>query len=92
MFEEEIEVIANELRRRLIEKQDKHGDEWKTSTLTFLRNRIDFMYKILIKRRGTSFEPISLVDMANQCMLLYIRLIEEGGDKTTDEIIERLGV
>jgi hypothetical protein len=78
MFDSEMQVISDVMKTRLVEKQDKHGDEWKEASLDHMRDRVDFIYEVLMKRRATELEPISMIDMANQCMLLYLRLMEHG--------------
>jgi hypothetical protein len=60
---------------RMIEKEPKHGDSWKDSTIIELKERLRFMKEVHSKREYTDLENVSLVDLANQAMLLWLRKI-----------------
>lgn len=77
MFAKEISIVSDAMKSRLIEKRDKHGNEWKEVSIDQLRKRVDFMFKKMLERCGTDSESISLVDMTNMLMLLYLRLQED---------------
>ncbi len=86
LFDNEIGIIASAMQHRLIEKQAKYGDLWKNCGIDQLRKAVDFIYDTMKERRSTEKEMISLVDLANQCMLLYLRL--KGEKATINEEIE----
>jgi len=77
LFDEEINIISEAMQKRLIEKQEKHGDEWKTSNLNYLRHRIMILFDLFVSSIETDKEKIKLVDLANQSMLLYLRLLKK---------------
>jgi len=58
---------------RLTEKQPKYKDSWKTVTIEELRERLIFIIGKSLKRRNSIEEDKSLIDLANQAMLLWIR-------------------
>jgi hypothetical protein len=60
---------------RMIEKEPKHGDSWKNSSIKDLKERLKFIKDVHSKREYTDLENISLVDLANQAMLLWLRNI-----------------
>jgi len=79
LFNKEIEVFSKAMQKRLIEKQDEKGDSWKNAPLWEL-------WEILSYKSEQMLEDIDsysidddikhLVDLANQCMLIYLRLCE----------------
>ncbi|KKM91613.1 hypothetical protein LCGC14_1226850 [marine sediment metagenome] len=75
MFKEELKIFCKVMQDRLIEKQPKHGDVWMSSSHSVLRSRLEFIYALWNDERAlTDKEEISLIDIANQAMLLYIRI------------------
>lgn len=68
--------IRNIIRNRLIEKHKKHKDIWKHVDKNYLRGRIVFLYDSW-RNKFHEEEPKKLLDVAIQCMLLYLRLKEK---------------
>lgn len=77
LFDKEIDIISKVMQKRLIEKQEKHGDEWKVSDIRHLRSRVVALYKLFLDSVFFEEEMKSLIDLANQSMLLYLRLKQE---------------
>jgi len=77
LFDKEIAIISKVMQKRLIEKQEKRGDEWKVSDLNYLRERIIVLYDLVMGSVFIEEEMKSLIDLSNQCMLLYLRLKED---------------
>lgn len=72
-FKEFFKAMLN----RLEEKRAKYGDSWKTTPLMVLRARIveEYIEWDKASLKDTLEEEMKkLVDLANQCMLLFIRL------------------
>jgi len=74
MYEKEMKSISDLMKKRLEEKHAKHGDEWKIVSIEQLQEAIDFIHGIYHKRKNTDKEIIALTDIANQAMLLCLRL------------------
>lgn len=71
--------IRNIIRNRLIEKHKKHKNTWKHANKKYLRNRVRFLYNLLLNDWNSKFydeEPKRLLDIAIQCILLHLRLKE----------------
>ena len=66
--------------KRLQEKQGEYRDSWRYVDLDQLRMRIRRKCCTWAMSTYTPEELQELVDLANQCMLLYIRL-KEGGEE-----------
>lgn len=72
--------IRNIIRDRLIEKHDKYKDTWKQAKISYLKKRVKFLYELLFDDWETDLlidKPKKLLDVAIQCILLYLRLKEE---------------
>lgn len=81
MYEKQIEIIAELMRKRLEEKQKKYGELWEVNTITNLQKRVGVKMQNYKDCMNSDKEMISLVDLANQAMLLCLRLM---GDKPYD--------
>jgi len=77
LFDKEIASFSKFMKSRLIEKQEKYGDKWKTMSFDDLRERIRYLYDLFEKSIFIDVEKKKLVDLANQCMLLFLRIIKE---------------
>jgi len=60
---------------RFKEKEKKYGNSWKTASLDDMRERIMYMYAKWLDDNKP--EEKWLIDLANQAMLLYLRLSGE---------------
>jgi len=76
MYEKEMKIISKAMKERLEEKYEKHKDTWKTSRLSYLNSRITFLVNLYFDVNVVTIKDCQkkLVDIANQCMLLYLRL------------------
>jgi len=77
LFDKEIALFSKFMKNRLIEKQEKHGDIWKTLSFNDLRERVRYLYDLFEKSIFIDIEKKKLIDLANQCMLLFLRIIKE---------------
>lgn len=63
----------NAMKRRIKEKQEKHRNEWQEISIEQLKERLLFIFSKHLERKNSDLEDISLVDLANQAMLLWVR-------------------
>lgn len=75
MNKEELSKMFTAMNARLKEKEPKYDDSWKTKSLDDLRDKVMFMYGKWLGENKP--ETKWLLDLANQAMLLYLRLIDE---------------
>ncbi len=75
-FDKEIDQISEVMKNRLLEKQESLGNIWKTTELLHLRTRLIHIYHRWYNKMLIEEEPTRLIDLANQAMLLYLRLTE----------------
>jgi len=71
---EELSKIFVPMAKRFHEKEAKHGDEWKKVSVDFMKQRVCFMYDLFMNAVTPKEHKKALVDLANQAMLLYLRL------------------
>jgi hypothetical protein len=76
-YEKEMEIIHKAMQERLIIKHEKHRNSWKYTSPNYLRKRIKEIYKLLQEcwDNNNINEQKRLIDLSNQSMLLYLRLI-----------------
>ena len=77
LFDKELQRILVPMKDKLLAKHDIKGESWKDVPIDNLRNRLSFKYSLFAESFGKESEVETLVDLANYCMLLYIRLREE---------------
>ena len=76
-YEFEINEISNAMRKRLDEKFNDHKNTWKTSPKEYHKDRIEFLYKKLINEFDSKILQKNLIDLANQSMLLWLKIERE---------------
>lgn len=76
-YNKEMKIIHEALENRLIEKHEIYKNTWKYVSMKYLRVRIKKIYKLLEQswKNNNINEEKKLIDIANQAMLLYLRLI-----------------
>ena len=66
--------FQRKMLEKIREKKKKHGDSWLKVPLEVLRRRVTEEYLEWSKATNPVREMNELIDLANQCMLLWIRL------------------
>lgn len=66
--------FQREMLRKINERKKKYGNSWLKTPLQVLRARITEEYLEWSKADNITREMNELIDLANQCMLLWIRL------------------
>ena len=80
-YEVLVKEFSKEMLKRLLEKREKYGDSWLKVPIEQLRRRvIDEVTEWVIEAFKPDYnkedEMKELIDIANQCLLLYYRLKE----------------
>lgn len=78
-YEKEIKKIHKAMQEILIIKHEKYRHSWKYTSIGYLRERIKKIYKKLEDcwKNNNIDEERRLINIANQSMLLYLRLKQE---------------
>jgi len=69
--------FSEEMLKKLEARVEKHGGSWKNVSIWHLRGRLIQEFNEWKQMIESEFEPNELIDIANQCMLLYFRLKEK---------------
>ena len=74
--DEEFNKMFSAMKSRFIEKEAKHGNSWKTAGMIAMWKRVEYMFDLFMNAVfDANNKPTKvLVDLANQVMLLYLRL------------------
>ena len=80
-YETLVEEFSREMLKRLKEKQSEYGDSWLEVPLKQLRGRVweevEEWLRVVWLMGSEEMEMKELVDIANQCLLLYYRLKQQ---------------
>ncbi len=74
-YKRNVDLFATLMLMRLMSQREKYGDSWKIVTIPQLRERIKEEYKEWLKAKTLEEELTELIDIANQCQLLFTRLL-----------------
>jgi len=80
-YEMLVEEFSKEMLKRLLEKREKYGDSWLNVPMNQLRRRVidevtEWVTEAFKPDYNKEDEMKELIDIANQCLLLYYRLKE----------------
>jgi len=62
---------------KLVEARKRHGDSWLIVPISQLRRRLKKEFQEWCNAKDKETELKELIDIANQCLLLYFRLLEK---------------
>ncbi|MHA1807002.1 MAG: hypothetical protein ACTSX2_05460 [Candidatus Thorarchaeota archaeon] len=75
--------FMQEMKSKMRSKDAEYGDSWKICDIDFLRGRLNDEHIEWLDIKGDAGEAEELVDIANLCMMLWIRLRMERSSNFT---------